>query len=123
MDIDAYLQSLIEELLKLWNVGVQTFDASKMKYFNMRAQLMWTINDLPTYADLSGWPNMGVKVCHCCMHSTRSKYLKNGKKFCYMGHRRYLPTKHLWRLNRRTFDSTEELECVPNVPCEDEILQ
>jgi hypothetical protein len=40
-----------------------------------------------------------------------------------MGHKRYLPTEHLWRLNRRTFDGTEELECAPNVPCGDEILQ
>jgi len=89
----------------------------------MRAQLMWTINDLPAYADLSGWPNRGVKACPCCMHSTRSKYLKNGKKFCYMGHKRYLPTEHLWRLNRRTFDRTKELECASNVPFGDEILQ
>jgi hypothetical protein len=95
MDIDVYLQPLIDELLELWNVGVQTFDASKMENFNMRAQLMWTINDLPAYADLSGWPNRDVKACPCCMQSTLSKYLKNGKKFCYMGHRRYLPTEHL----------------------------
>jgi hypothetical protein len=84
---------------------------------------MWTINDLLAYADLSGWLNRGVKACPCCMHSTRSKYLKNGKKFCYMGHMRYLPNEHLWRLNRRTFDGTEELECAPNVPFRDEILQ
>jgi len=100
MDIDVYLQPLIDKLQELWNVGVQTFDASKMDNFNMRTQLMWTINDLLAYADLSGWPNRGVKACPCCMHLTRSKYLKNGKKFCYMGHRRYLPTKHIWRLNR-----------------------
>jgi len=123
MDIDVYLQPLIDKLQELWNVGVQTFDASKMDNFNMRTQLMWTINDLLAYADLSGWPNRGVKACPCCMHLTRSKYLKNGKKFCYMGHRRYLPTKHIWRLNRWTFDGTEELECAPNVPCRDEILQ
>jgi hypothetical protein len=123
IDIDVYLQSLIDELLELWNVGVRTFDASKIKNFNMRVQLMWTINDLPMYADLSGWPNRGGRACPCCMHSTRSKYLKNDKKFCYMGHMRYLPTEHLWRLNRRTFDGTEELECAPNVPFGDEILQ
>jgi hypothetical protein len=40
-----------------------------------------------------------------------------------MGHRRCLPTEHLWRLNRRLFDGTEEFECAPNVPCGDEILQ
>jgi hypothetical protein len=122
MDIDVYLQPLIDELL-MWNVGVRTFDTSKMEHFNMRAQLMWTINDLPAYADLSGWPNRGVKACPCYMHSTRSKYLKNDKKFCYIGHMRYFPIEHLWRLNKRTFDGTEELECAPNVPCRDEILQ
>jgi hypothetical protein len=40
-----------------------------------------------------------------------------------MGHRRYLPNEHLWRMNRRTFDSTEEFDSAPNVPCGDEILQ
>jgi hypothetical protein len=123
MDIDVYLQPLIDELLELWNVGVRIFDASKMKFFNMRAQLMWTINDLTAYADLSGWPNRGVKACPCCMQSTRFKYLKNGKKFCYMGYKRYLPTEHLWRLNKKTFDGTEEFDSTPNVPCRDEILQ
>jgi hypothetical protein len=40
-----------------------------------------------------------------------------------MRHKRYLPTEHLWWLNRRTFDGTKELECTPNVPFGDEILQ
>jgi len=57
------------------------------------------------------------------MQSTRSKRLKNGCKFCYMGHRRYLPTEHLWRLNRRIFDGTEEFDSAPIVPCRDEVLQ
>jgi hypothetical protein len=35
MDIDVYLQSLIDKLQELWNVGVRTFDASKMDNFNM----------------------------------------------------------------------------------------
>jgi hypothetical protein len=87
MDIDVYLQPLIDELQELWNVGACTFDGSKKDNFNMRAQLIWTINDLLAYADLFGWPNRGVKACPCCMHSTRSKYLKNDKKFYYMGHK------------------------------------
>jgi hypothetical protein len=57
------------------------------------------------------------------MQSTRSKHLKTECKFCYMGHRRYLPNEHLWRMNRRTFDGTEEFDSAPNVPCGDEILQ
>jgi hypothetical protein len=122
MDIDVYLQSLIEELQKLWNVGVHIFDASKKNNFVMRAQLMWTINDFPAYADLSGWPNKGEYACPCYMHSIRSKRLKHGKKHCYMGHRRYLPMDHSWRRNKKIFDETQELECAPHVQSEEEIL-
>jgi hypothetical protein len=39
MDIDVYLQPLIDELLELWNVGVRIFDASKKENFIMRSQL------------------------------------------------------------------------------------
>jgi hypothetical protein len=35
MDIDVYLQPLIEELQQLWNVGVHTFDASTKTNFVM----------------------------------------------------------------------------------------
>jgi hypothetical protein len=45
IDIDIYLQPLIEELHELWNVGVCTFDASNKTNFVMQAQLIWTIND------------------------------------------------------------------------------
>jgi hypothetical protein len=123
MDIDVYLQPLIEELQELWNVGVHTFDVSRKKYFMMRAQLMWTINDFPVYADLSGWLTRGVKACHCCMYSTRSTWLKHEKKYCYMGHRRWLPMDHPLRRNMRTFDGKQELECVQEVPSGDEILR
>jgi hypothetical protein len=85
MDIDVYLQSLIEELQELWNVGVRTFDSSKKNNFVMRAQLMWTINDFSAYADLSGWPNRGEHACSCCMHSTWSKWLRHGKKILLYG--------------------------------------
>jgi hypothetical protein len=84
---------------------------------------MWTVNDFPAYIDLSGWPNRGVKSCPYCMHLTRSRWLKHGKKYCFIGHKRYLPIEHLWRLNKRTFYETQELECAPNVQCRDEILR
>jgi hypothetical protein len=123
MDIDVYLQPLIEELHKLWNVGVRTYDASNKQNFQMRAQLMWTINDFPAYADLSRWPNRGEKACPVCMHSTWSRRLKHGKKFCYMGHRRYLPMDHLWRRNKRAFDGNQEQESAPHVQSGDDILR
>jgi hypothetical protein len=87
MGIDVYLQPLIEELQELWNIGVRTYDVSKKNNFVMRAQLMWIINDFSAYANFSGWPNRGVKAYPVCMHSTRPRWLYNGKKFCCMRHR------------------------------------
>lgn len=46
-NIDVYLQSLIEELLELWETGAATYDASTGEIFQMRAIVMWTINDFP----------------------------------------------------------------------------
>jgi hypothetical protein len=123
MNIDVYLQPLIKELQELKNVGVRTFNASNKTNFIMRAQLMWTINDFLTYADLSEWPNRGEKSCPYCMYSTRSKRLKHGQKLCYMGHMQYLPMDHPFRRNKRIFDRNQELGCTPDVPSGDEILR
>ena len=38
--IDIYLQPLIDELNKLWEVGVTTFDISRNQNFNMRAAVL-----------------------------------------------------------------------------------
>ena len=53
-DIDVYLEPLINELKQLWEVGVETFDASRKQNFIMHASLLWTINDFPAYGNLSG---------------------------------------------------------------------
>ena len=45
--IDIYLQPLIDELNKLWEVGVTTFDPSRNQNFNMRVVVLWTTNDFP----------------------------------------------------------------------------
>ena len=85
--IDVYLQPFVEELRELWDVGVESFYASSNTKFQLRATLMWTINDFPAYTDVSGWSTKGMLACPCCMYDTESCYLKNGQKVCYMGHR------------------------------------
>ncbi|GJR27018.1 transmembrane protein 45B-like protein [Tanacetum coccineum] len=45
-DIDVYLRPLIDDLKDLWELAyVETIDAATSKTFNMRAMLLWTIND------------------------------------------------------------------------------
>jgi len=48
MDIDVFLQLLIEDLLQLWN-GVDAFDAYTWMHFELRIALHWTINDFLAY--------------------------------------------------------------------------
>ena len=61
--IDVHLQLLIAELKLLWNEGVLTYDISIKQNFMMKATLMWTINDFPTYGMLSGWSTAGKLAC------------------------------------------------------------
>ncbi|CAM8957015.1 unnamed protein product [Rhodiola kirilowii] len=41
--LDIYLRPLLDDLVHLWNVGVETYDASRKQNFMKRAALMWTI--------------------------------------------------------------------------------
>jgi hypothetical protein len=93
MDIDVYLRPLILEVKDLWNNGVKTRDAGTKKNFRLRAILLWTINDFPAYAMLSGWSNKGKFACPYCHKHTEYLWLKHGRKHCYMAHRRFLPPR------------------------------
>ncbi|XP_057789264.1 uncharacterized protein LOC131006122 [Salvia miltiorrhiza] len=107
-DIDIYLQPLIVEIKDLWELGVETYDASKKQNFQLRASLLWTISDFPGYGYLSGWTTQGEFACPVCNRQTHSIRLKNGGKHCYMGHRKFLPKEHEFRKNKRLFDGTAE---------------
>ena len=48
-EIDIYLQPLIDELNELWVDGIQTYDSFNASFFQLRAALLWTINDFPAY--------------------------------------------------------------------------
>ncbi|KAL0379205.1 UNVERIFIED_CONTAM: hypothetical protein Sradi_3226000 [Sesamum radiatum] len=90
--IDVYLEPLIKELQNLWHVGVLTHDNAKNKTFMMRAVLMWTVNNLPTYGMTSRWSTTGVMGCPVCMDDTCAFHLQNDKKACYFDcHRQFLP--------------------------------
>lgn len=52
--IDIYLHPLIEELNELREIGIETYDASTTKNFMLHASLLCTINDFPSYENLSG---------------------------------------------------------------------
>ncbi|KAK9073871.1 hypothetical protein SSX86_006465 [Deinandra increscens subsp. villosa] len=122
-NIDIYMKPLVDELKVLWDInGVETYDASTKTNFQMRASLLWTISDFPAYANLSGWSTKGKLACPCCHKDTKSQRLKHGKKYCFMGHRRYLARDHAFRKDKKSFDGTEEQERQPRRLTGSEVL-
>ena len=53
-EIDVYIHPLIDELNELWEVGTPTYDAYYNQNFMMKAAILWTISDFPSYGMLSG---------------------------------------------------------------------
>ncbi|XP_071705298.1 uncharacterized protein [Rutidosis leptorrhynchoides] len=53
-DIDVYLRPLVDELKILWSEGVVTHDSVTNTYFQMKAMIIWTINDYPARSSFSG---------------------------------------------------------------------
>ncbi|CAI0464564.1 unnamed protein product, partial [Linum tenue] len=85
--------------------------------------LLWTINDFPAYANLSGWSTKGALACPSCNKETHSVRLKKGCKFSYMGARRFLPSDHKWRDNKCSFDGKVEKRSPPTQLFGDQVLK
>ncbi|KAL5564647.1 hypothetical protein UlMin_027811 [Ulmus minor] len=96
-DIDIYLQPLIEELKELWNSGVVAYDAVDKSFFNLKAMLLWTINNFPAYGNLAGCTTKGKTGCPICGEDTCATWLYNSNKFSYQQTRRFLPHDHPYR--------------------------
>nr|GFA74674.1 hypothetical protein [Tanacetum cinerariifolium] len=63
-DIDIYLRPLIDDLKVLWDrKGVETIEVASGHKFNMRAMVLWTINNFSARSSLSGWSGQGYKAC------------------------------------------------------------
>lgn len=109
-----YLQPRIEELKKLWGVGVPTYDVSKKHNFNMKVAFFQTISDVPAYGMLSGWSTAGRLSFPYCMENTKSLTLKYGYKQTWFDcHRQFLPSDHVFRQNKSAFYKDKIENCAP----------
>ncbi|XP_020250999.1 uncharacterized protein LOC109828405 [Asparagus officinalis] len=109
-DIDVFMKPLIDELKRLWDEGVPTYDAFSCESFNLRAILMWTINDFPAYGNLSGWSTKGKFACPVCGPNFEGFYLQHSRKMCYWFNKRWLRKGHKFRGKKwaNKFDGQEE---------------
>nr|GEU99854.1 hypothetical protein [Tanacetum cinerariifolium] len=95
-DIDVYLRPLIDDLKDLWaKPGVETIDVATGQKFNMRAMVLWTINDFIARSSLPGWSGKGYKACPTCNKDTPSVCVLG--KTAYVGHIRFLKKPNKWR--------------------------
>jgi len=85
-DIDVYLSPLVEDLKLMWDQGVEVFDGFANETFKLHAMLFCSINDFPTYGNLSGYSVKGHKACSIREEDTASQQLKHGRKIIYLRH-------------------------------------
>ncbi|XP_021761466.1 uncharacterized protein LOC110726319 isoform X1 [Chenopodium quinoa] len=123
MDIDVFLEPLIDELQELWEVGVKTYDSHSRQNFTMKAALLWTMSDFPAYGNLCGWSTCGKLACPSCHIDTSHKRLKLGKKEFFDANRRFLDPDHRWRMDRKSFNGETERRPPPIPLSGDEIVE
>ncbi|KAL6654637.1 hypothetical protein ACP70R_008102 [Stipagrostis hirtigluma subsp. patula] len=112
INIDVYLRPLVDDLKGLWSDGVEVWDQCQREYFQLRAMLFCTIQDLPALYAVSGQCK-GGKGCPQCLYDTESVWLNNSKKTVYMRHRRFLPKSHAYQKMKDQFDGTTEKASAP----------
>ncbi|KAL6506180.1 hypothetical protein OROGR_024361 [Orobanche gracilis] len=112
-DIDVYLAPLIEDLKLLWEEGIEVRDEYRKDQFRLKAMLFGTISDFPAYGNLSGYSVKGYDACPWCGEEIDQLYLKHCKKCVYMGHRRWLDSKHRYRNMPSVFNGEVEERGAP----------
>jgi hypothetical protein len=101
--MNVLLQPLFEELKKLWP-GVDAYDSHLKCRFNLRVACLWSIHDYLAYGKFAGWCVHGHLNCPVCMEDSDAFRLEHGRKVSFFDyHRRFLPSNHPFRSERRSF--------------------
>nr|GEY65220.1 hypothetical protein [Tanacetum cinerariifolium] len=101
------IRPLINDLKDLWALkGVETIDVAICQTFNMRAIVLWTINDFLARSSLSGCSGQGYKACHTCNKDTPSMRVLG--KIAYVGHKGFLTNPYKWRRSLDFNGKTED---------------
>uniref|UniRef100_A0A803NSM8 Uncharacterized protein n=1 Tax=Cannabis sativa TaxID=3483 RepID=A0A803NSM8_CANSA len=120
-DMDVYVRPLIEELKELWDSGVQVRDNYNGTVFTMHAAILWTINDFPAYAMMSGWSTNGYKACPTYNEHTFSIGLCN--KIGYIGHRQFLEMENPRRRSKKYDGKIKKRPRPPEMSWDDVLAQ
>jgi hypothetical protein len=111
VDMDVFLEPLMEDMKILWETGVQILNEYRKESFTLRAIIFVTINDYPAFSTLSG-QFKGKVGCVVCIDGIVYMSLTASKKIVYMRHRRFLSKGHWYRQKKmdKYFDNNVELQ-------------
>ncbi|WVZ77424.1 hypothetical protein U9M48_025289 [Paspalum notatum var. saurae] len=114
IDIDVFLEPLMEDMAKLWNDGFKMTDSLTKEDFTLRGMILTTINDYPANFSLSGQIK-GKSGCLSCLDATTSEYLDGSKKVVYTKYCRFLVEGHRYRRKQfnNHFDGKDEKASAP----------
>jgi hypothetical protein len=110
VDMDVFLEPLMEDMKILWETCVQMLDEYRKDSFTLRAIIFVTINDYPALFKLSG-QFKGKVGCTICIDETAYVSLAASKKIVYMRHTRFLLEGHRYLMRKmdKYFDNNGEL--------------
>jgi hypothetical protein len=96
IDIDVFLEPVMEEFERLWRVGEPMYDAFRQEDLTLRAIIFVTINDHPALFAMSGQIK-GKMEYLVYLDDTKWVYLNGSKKVIYLRNRRFLKMDHKYR--------------------------
>jgi hypothetical protein len=103
LKLNVMMRPLINELKELWN-GVKVYDSHKKQKFTLQAAYLWSIHDFMTYDIFVRWSVHGRLTYPICGSDTDCFCLTAGGKINYFDyHRRWLPPKHPFRMQKDSF--------------------
>ena len=86
IDIDAFLEPLMQEKETLWKEGIDIYDGFARQPFNLRAIIFVTIHDYQALFVLSGQIK-GRTGCTVCVDDTIWSFLEGSRKVVYLGYK------------------------------------
>jgi hypothetical protein len=112
IDIDVFLEPLMEDMAKLWNEGVRMWDQYQYEYFMLKAIIFICIHDAPGGFTVSR-QTKGKSGCPVCVDGNASVYLPSSKKLVFIRHWWFLERKYKYRKMKRHFDKTVDKDSAP----------
>lgn len=109
-NLDVYMQPLYDDLQKLWDEGVVTYDSYTKKTFRLKACYFWSVSDFPALGMVSGHSTHGKFACPVCLGGLSAFWLTNGTKYCWFDcHRQFLPAEHAFRRSLKGFRKNKQI--------------